>query len=72
LPVSVNTTNIAGASPGTAFNLTFDANAQTTISVRYADVGEVQLLARHDGTGDESGLVMLGNDLFIARPIISP
>jgi MSHA biogenesis protein MshQ len=54
------------ASPNTT--LSFDANAQVTISVQYPDVGQLQLLMRLDGTGAETGLVMLGNDLFIARP----
>jgi MSHA biogenesis protein MshQ len=69
--VYVNTTEVADASPGTAVNLTFDGNAESSLSVRYADAGQVQLTAHFEGSGDEAGLVMEhveGSDTFIAVP----
>lgn len=65
---AVNGTNITGASPGTAFNLNFDANGQVAVTVRYPDVGQVQLNVRHTGSGDAAGLIMNGQDIFITRP----
>ncbi|HHQ4651691.1 TPA: DUF6701 domain-containing protein [Aeromonas hydrophila] len=68
--MSVNNTLI-GSSQGnaTAFSLNFDAQGQSTIAVKYPDAGKVQLDARYDGTGSEAGLVMLGSDQFVARPV---
>lgn len=66
--VEVNGTPIAGDSPGTSFNLDFDANAEATITVAYPDAGQMQLHARHDGMGDDAGLVMMGSDSFISVP----
>jgi len=69
LQVAVNGGNVPTAEPGAPnTTLTFDANAEVTFTVQYPDVGEMQLLMRLDGTGSDAGLVMLGNDLFIARP----
>ncbi|WP_421250827.1 DUF6701 domain-containing protein [Aeromonas sp. 600584] len=53
----------------TQLSLTFDAQGQSTITVNYPDAGKVQLDARYDGTGSEAGLVMLGADQFVARPV---
>lgn len=68
--MSVNNTLI-GSSQGnaTAFSLNFDAQGQSTITVKYPDAGKVQLDARYDGTGSEAGLVMTGADQFVARPV---
>ncbi|HHJ4200070.1 DUF6701 domain-containing protein [Aeromonas veronii] len=68
--MSVNSSTI-GASQGTAtpLSLAFDAQGQSTITVNYPDAGKVQLDARYDGTGSEAGLVMLGADQFVARPV---
>ncbi|HAU4907256.1 TPA: MSHA biogenesis protein MshQ [Aeromonas hydrophila] len=68
--ISVNNTLI-GSSQGnaTAFSLNFDAQGQSTITVKYPDAGKVQLDARYDGTGSEAGLVMTGADQFVARPV---
>lgn len=68
--MSVNNTLI-GSSQGnaTVFSLNFDAQGQSTITVKYPDAGKVQLDARYDGTGSEAGLVMLGSDQFVARPV---
>ncbi|NHT33756.1 MSHA biogenesis protein MshQ [Aeromonas hydrophila] len=68
--MSVNN-NLIGSSQAnaTALSLNFDAQGQSTITVKYPDAGKVQLDARYDGTGSEAGLVMLGSDQFVARPV---
>ncbi|MFM5295023.1 DUF6701 domain-containing protein [Aeromonas veronii] len=68
--MSVNSSAI-GASQGSAtpLSLAFNDQGQSTITVNYPDAGKVQLDARYDGTGSEAGLVMLGADQFVARPV---
>lgn len=68
--ISVNN-NVLGTGQGTAVpvSLAFDAEGQSTMTVKYPDAGKVQLDARYDGTGNEAGLVMLGSDQFVARPV---
>jgi len=66
--VSVNGTAVAAAGPGTDVPLNFDANGQSTITVNYPDAGQMQLTAAFTGAGAEAGLVMTGNDPFIAVP----
>ncbi|MDM5127539.1 MSHA biogenesis protein MshQ [Aeromonas salmonicida] len=68
--ISVNS-SVLGTSQGTAvpMSLAFDAQGQSTMTVKYPDAGKVQLDARYDGTGNEAGLVMLGADQFVARPV---
>ncbi|MFM5539236.1 DUF6701 domain-containing protein [Aeromonas veronii] len=68
--MSVNSSAI-GASQGAAtpLSLAFDSQGQSTITVNYPDAGKVQLDARYDGSGSEAGLVMLGADQFVARPV---
>ncbi|WP_421337051.1 DUF6701 domain-containing protein [Aeromonas veronii] len=68
--MSVNSSAI-GASLGAAtpLSLAFNDQGQSTITVNYPDAGKVQLDARYDGTGSEAGLVMLGADQFVARPV---
>ncbi|MCW0505399.1 MSHA biogenesis protein MshQ [Aeromonas piscicola] len=63
--------SVLGTSQGAAtpVSLAFDAQGQSTITVNYPDAGKVQLDARYDGTGSEAGLVMLGADQFVARPV---
>ena len=67
-PVYVNGSAVSGASPGTAVQLTFDGQAQSSLNVRYADAGRVGLSARFDGSGEEDGLIMVGSDSFVASP----
>ena len=67
--VQVNGTPVATASPGTGINLAFAAGATSTFTVRYPDAGQVRLRAQFTGTGDESGLVMAGEDIFVAAPV---
>ncbi len=66
--VFVNGTAVSGASPGTAVQLSFDAQAASLLSVQYNDAGRVGLSARFEGSGDEAGLVMVGSDSFVAAP----
>lgn len=66
--VNVNATAVGTASPGTPVNLNFDGSAVAEFTLRYADVGEMRLDMRYDGSGDEAGLIMLGNSTFITRP----
>jgi MSHA biogenesis protein MshQ len=66
--VTVNSTSVTTASPGTGVSLNFDATATATFSVTYPDAGQMQLNARYTGSGAEAGLVMDGNDLFVSAP----
>ncbi|WP_375773949.1 DUF6701 domain-containing protein, partial [Aeromonas hydrophila] len=68
--ISVNS-SVIGTDLGSAtlVPLAFDAQGQSTITVKYPDAGKVQLDARYDGTGSEAGLVMTGADQFVARPV---
>ncbi|EPU3918825.1 DUF6701 domain-containing protein [Aeromonas hydrophila] len=68
--ISVNS-SVIGTDLGSAtlVPLAFDAQGQSSITVKYPDAGKVQLDARYDGTGNEAGLVMLGSDQFVARPV---
>lgn len=68
--VAVNGANVAVASPGTDVTLSFDASGQSTITVNYPDAGDVQLNASYIGAtgGPDEGLVMTGNDRFVAVP----
>lgn len=68
LAVVVNDTAVSGADPGSPIALTFDTGANTTLKVRYADAGRMQLSARFTGSGDETGLVMEGADSFVVAP----
>lgn len=47
-----------------AFNNTADASYTLT----YPDAGQLTLNARYDGTGDDAGLVMQGNDTYVTKP----
>ncbi len=68
--ISVNNSVLGtGQGAATPVSLAFDAQGQSTITVKYPDAGKVQLDARYDGTGSEAGLVMLGADQFVARPV---
>ncbi|KHA55400.1 MSHA biogenesis protein MshQ [Aeromonas hydrophila] len=68
--ISVNS-SVIGTDLGSAtlVPLAFDAQGQSTITVKYPDAGQMQLDARYDGTGSEAGLVMTGADQFVARPV---
>jgi MSHA biogenesis protein MshQ len=57
----------AGTSQGAS--LAFNASGVASTTIRYADVGQINLTASYTGTsGSESGLVMTGTDTFIAAP----
>lgn len=67
--VTINNSAIGASSAApTAFNLVFDAEGQSSISVNYPDAGKLQLEAKYTGTGDEQGLVMTGSDQFVSVP----
>jgi MSHA biogenesis protein MshQ len=69
MQVALGGTNIATSSPGTGIALTFDSNAQASIaSIKYSDAGQLSLNARFDGSGNEAGLALAGNKLFVSRP----
>ncbi|MGM0769356.1 MAG: DUF6701 domain-containing protein [Pseudomonadota bacterium] len=53
---------------GNSLTLDFDGTGAARFPLRYRDVGSVLLGARYEGTGDDSGLVMTGQDDFVARP----
>lgn len=78
LPVRVggNALNASGSaaaacdSGGRSTSLAFNASGIATTTVQYADAGQIALAATYTGsagTGD-TGLVMTGNDSFIAAP----
>ncbi|MNQ76262.1 hypothetical protein D3C85_910930 [compost metagenome] len=68
--VTVNGNAIATTQgAATASNLSFDAQGEATLTVNYPDAGQMQLNARHQGSGDSAGLVMTGGDQFISRPV---
>ena len=76
LPVRVgasalNAANNAGQAcdaTGQAHSLAFNAAGTASISVRYADAGQVRLDARYTGSGSDAGLVMTGSSSFVAAP----
>jgi len=70
LDVSVDGVALGGSVPGTARTLAFDANGEAVIEVQYPDAGSMRLQARYEGSAgtDDAGLVMLGQDDFVARP----
>ncbi|NOY13819.1 MAG: LamG domain-containing protein, partial [Deltaproteobacteria bacterium] len=68
--LAVGGTTIATGSPGTGISLNFDTAATASFTVNYPDAGQMQLNVRYDGVGtEEAGLVMLGSDSFVARPV---
>ncbi len=66
--IAINGAEVA-AGVATSQRLAFNANGEAALQVRYSDAGEMKLDARYTGTGDEAGLIMEGNDGFIARPV---
>lgn len=68
LALNLNGGNVASAGPGTGVSLNFDANGETTLQVRYPDVGQMRLNASYAGSGTGAGLVMTGQDNFVTRP----
>ncbi|MEP1216477.1 MAG: DUF6701 domain-containing protein [Marinobacter sp.] len=55
-------------SPGATTPLQFDGNGVATVGVRYPDVGRMRLNARYEGSGEDAGLVMVGDGAFVVRP----
>lgn len=66
-PVLVNGQSVTASA--TDVDLTFDDEATAELTVQYDDAGQMQLNARYEpSSGVDSGLVMTGNDTFVARP----
>ncbi|MBX9756336.1 MAG: hypothetical protein K2X80_16380, partial [Pseudomonadaceae bacterium] len=66
-PVLVNGQSVTASA--TNVDLTFDAAATAALTVQYDDAGQMQLNASYTPTsGVDNGLVMTGNDTFVARP----
>ncbi len=61
---SVSNTTIATSAPGTAIALSFNASGQATITVNYADAGQLSLSSSYTS----GSLTMTGSDSFIAVP----
>lgn len=68
LPVVINNNPIVFSPPGSYYSLDFDNNGEVTIDIAYADVGQINLNAFYQGSGDDAGLFMAGVDSFITRP----
>lgn len=69
--VDLKGTDIATSSPGTGIPLEFDGTATASFTVNYPDAGQMVLNARYEGAvgADDEGLVLLGNDSFVSRPV---
>ncbi len=66
-PVFVNGTSVSATLSNVS--LIFDAAARAPLTVRYDDAGQMTLNARYAPTsGTENGLLMTGNDNFVAKP----
>ena len=76
MPVVVNGSglNVAGLTgskcdgAGASFNLPFDANGNTALSVSYDDAGSMTMNALYTGAGSDAGVSMSGNDGFVTTP----
>lgn len=66
--VLVNSTSVSTSTPGTDISLDFDTNGESSFTVNYPDAGKITLYAHFEGTGDETDLVMDGNDSFVVHP----
>ncbi|WP_445768871.1 DUF6701 domain-containing protein [Rheinheimera sp.] len=71
-PVTVNnqSAGLTAAAP-VIMPLAFNAQGQASLSVNYADAGQLQLNARYSGSvaNGDAGLEMAGADQFIRRPL---
>lgn len=71
-PVTVNnqSAGLTAAAP-VIMPLAFNAQGQASLSVNYADAGQLQLNARYSGSAanGDAGLEMTGADQFIRRPL---
>ncbi len=64
----LNGTALETATPGTDVELRFNDKARSTFALTYDDAGQLQLNARYQGSGEEVGLIMIGNDSFVVAP----
>lgn len=70
--VTVNSTAVGFTeATATSIPLVFDAKGTATLSVNYADAGEMRLDARYTGTAanGDANLVMNGYDQFVSAPV---
>ncbi|MFM1686290.1 DUF6701 domain-containing protein [Aeromonas salmonicida] len=68
-PIATYAASVPSPTP-TILNLTFDNQGKATLKkMTYPDAGRMQLSASHNGSGETAGLVMLGSDQFVARPV---
>ncbi|PJG58155.1 DUF6701 domain-containing protein [Aeromonas cavernicola] len=68
--MTLNSTSLGTSlASATTVPLDFDGQGQATVTINYPDAGQVQLDARYEGTGNEAGLLMMGADQFVARPV---
>ncbi len=66
--VNINGTDVAAG--GTNVKLSFNNNGESSLALKYPDVGQVHLVAAYSGTSasQDAGLTMTGEDQFITRP----
>jgi len=55
-------------SKGTDVSVGFDVDGEAKFTVSYPDAGQLRLNASYDGSGDDAGLSMAGEDLFVTVP----
>jgi MSHA biogenesis protein MshQ len=65
---SGNSTSVSCDGTGRSITMAFNASGIATAKVKYADVGQMGMTARYDGSGSDAGLIMQGSDSFIAAP----
>lgn len=70
LSVQVNDQVIGRQSTAaTAMPVRFEADGKARIKVNYPDAGKMQLDARLNATGEDTGLVIIGSDQFVSFPV---
>lgn len=68
---ALNTGNAAGSAcdaSGANVSLSFDSTGTATPTLKYADVGQMSLVASYTGAGADAGLFMTGTSNFVAAP----
>lgn len=67
-PVIINGIEVACGGGGTDVDLAFDKDGLATPSLKYAEVGKVDVSAVYTGSGSNANLAASGSDDFIAAP----
>ncbi|MDZ7661486.1 LamG domain-containing protein [Thiohalophilus sp.] len=66
---ATNDYTLPDAEPGTPnVPVQFDANADAIYNLTYPDAGRLTLNAKYEGSGDDAGLTMIGNDTYVTKP----